>query len=76
MLGGDYVFSWKPSPNPLATGRFDEDETRKSIRNALDIAKRNGCHVEMIMKDTHTFGGKPDNVVIWSRIARQESERW
>jgi hypothetical protein len=76
MLGGDYVFSWKPSPNPLATGSFDEDETRKSIRNALDIAKRNGCHVEMIMKDTHTFGGKPENAVIWSRIARQEAERW
>jgi len=29
--------------------------------------------VEVIMKDNHTIGGRPQNVVEWCRIAREEA---
>jgi hypothetical protein len=31
--------------------------------------------VELIMKDNHTLGGNPENLVRWVRIAREEIER-
>jgi hypothetical protein len=31
--------------------------------------------VEAIMKDNHTIGNNPQNVIRWCRIAREEAER-
>lgn len=69
-LGAKYIFSWKPSPTPLSRPKMDEDEVRKSIRDTLQ-ATRN-CRVELIMKDNHTIGNNPDNVIRWCQIAREE----
>jgi hypothetical protein len=30
--------------------------------------------VEIIMKDNHTIGRRPENVVRWCQIAKQEAE--
>jgi hypothetical protein len=49
---------------------LDEDAARADIGNTLEIAK--GCVVELIMKDNHTLGHNPDNLVRWARIAREE----
>ena len=70
MLGGQYIFSLKPSPTPLAMPRLDEDAVRKSLREALQ-ATRN-CRVEIIMKDNHTLGKNPQNATRWCQIAREE----
>ena len=32
-----------------------------------------GCVVEIIMKDNHTIGSRPENVVQWCRIAKEEA---
>jgi hypothetical protein len=34
-----------------------------------------GCIVEVIMKDNHTIGERPENLVEWCRIAREEADR-
>jgi len=46
---------------------------RNNLRRALERTKN--CRVEVIMKDNHTIGKNPENVIRWCRIAREEAER-
>jgi hypothetical protein len=71
FLRGDYIFSLKPSPVPLAQPIVDEDALRQELRRSLKAAR--DCRVELIMKDNHTLGGNPQNAVRWVRIAREEA---
>jgi len=71
-LGDKYIFSMKPTPTDLAIPAIDEGYVRKNLRKALDITR--GCRVEVIMKDNHTIGNNPQNVIRWCRIAREEAE--
>jgi hypothetical protein len=73
MLKADYVFSLKPNPADIAVPDPDFDRIRKTLRRDIEITK--GCVVEVIMKDNHTLGKKPENIVEWTRIAREELER-
>ena len=68
-----YVFSWKPSPAPLASNQMDERTVRAAIRATLDAAR--GCRLEIVMKDNHTLGHNPRNAVRWVEIAREEIDR-
>ncbi len=72
-LENKYVLSLKPNPAALATPEIDEAAIRRGLRDALD--KTRGCVVEIIMKDNHTLGGRPENAVRWCRIAREEAEK-
>lgn len=73
FLGDKYVFSLKPNPALVATPEIDEDSLRKSLRETLD--KLRGCVVEIIMKDNHTLGNRPENAIRWCRIAKEEAEQ-
>lgn len=70
-LKNNYVYSLKPSPTPLAARSIDEDAIRKAIRQ--DLRKAKGCQIEIMMKDNHTIGNNPDNVITWTRIAKEEA---
>jgi len=37
----------------------------------MDAARRNGCVLEMILKDTHTCENHPERFDQWTRIARE-----
>jgi hypothetical protein len=71
FLGGDYIFSLKPSPMPLARAEIDERALRQELRKQLKASR--ACRVEIIMKDNHTLGGNPDNAVRWVRMAMEEA---
>ena len=71
-LQNNYIYSLKIKPTDLAEAVMDEGIARKRIRNILNIAK--GCIIEIIMKDNHTIGNNPDNVIRWTKIAREEAE--
>ncbi len=73
-LEDKYIFSMKPNPAMLAKPTIDKDTIRKQIRRALEITR--GCVVEIIMKDNHTIGKRPENVIEWCRIAREEAEKY
>ncbi len=73
FLQDRYVYSRKAPPSLLAVPRIDEEGVRADIRATLEAAR--GCILEIIMKDNHTLGGNPDNLVRWVRIAREEIER-
>jgi hypothetical protein len=70
-LGSTCIYSRKPSPMELATAQLDEVSARNSIRKTLECTT-GGSVVEFVMKDNHTIGNNPDNVVRWVRIAREE----
>ncbi|GAB4545903.1 MAG: hypothetical protein Kow0063_40120 [Anaerolineae bacterium] len=73
MLEDRYIFSLKPSPADLAVRNLDEEKVRAGLREAFRITRN--CRVEVIMKDNHTIGNNPQNVIRWCQIAREEAER-
>jgi hypothetical protein len=68
-----YIFSLKPNPAYLAVSQIDETFIREELRKDLEATR--GCVVEIIMKDNHTIGHNPENVVRFCRIAREEIEK-
>jgi hypothetical protein len=73
MLEDRCVYSRKPAPSMLAVPRVDADAVRADIRATLDVTR--GCVVELVMKDNHTLGHNPENLIDWVRIAREEIDR-
>jgi len=71
QIGKRAIYSWKPRPTDLV-GRFDPDRIRSYLRENLAICRNAGCHVEVILKDTHTCEGRPERFDDWCRIAREE----
>ena len=74
-LGGEIIFSWKPNPAALAGVDFDPEWVRRDVRETIDLARANGCRLEIVLKDTHTCQHHPERFDQWSRIAREEAER-
>lgn len=72
FLQDKYVLSYKPNPSYIAVPLIDEDFIRKNLRKVFNITK--DCIVEVIMKDNHTIGKNPNNVIRYVKIARQEAE--
>ena len=70
FLTNKYIYSYKPNPADLAVDEIDNDLIRKKIRNILEITR--GCILEIIMKDNHTLGKNPNNIINWTKIAREE----
>ena len=70
FLSNKYIYSYKPNPADLAVHDINADAIRKKIKGILNITK--GCVLEIIMKDNHTLGQNPDNIINWTRIAREE----
>lgn len=68
-----YVLSLKPMPTPLSSPTMDKEFVRREIRKLLEITRNNV--VELIMKDNHTIGKNPENVIEWCRIAKEEAMR-
>ena len=73
-LEDKYILSMKPNPAAISTPQIDEQAIREGLRRSLEITK--GCIVEVIMKDNHTIGKRPENVVRWCRIAKEEAEKY
>jgi hypothetical protein len=74
-IGGDYVYTRKVNPAAIAESTIDEEEIRKGLRDTLEATTRHRCCVEILMRDVLTLGGNPQNIIRWTRIAREESER-
>jgi len=73
-LGNRYIFSWKPHPGVLAADTFDEEFVRQTLRQGMNVLKKNDCRVEIIMKDCHTIRHDPQRVTRWVQIAKEEAE--
>jgi hypothetical protein len=69
-IGGDYVFSFKPSPAVFAEGSWRPERARAELVRVLDKT-RGVCHVEIIMKDISTVRYRPQALWDWARIASE-----
>lgn len=74
LQGKNIIMSNKPNPAFLS-GSYDEDLIRKDIRETMDIAKKYGVKVELIMKDISTVNNTPERLTRWAEIAMEEAER-
>jgi len=72
-LEDNYIFSMKPNPAVLSLPIINKDAIREKLRRAFEITK--DCIVEVIMKDNHTIGNRPENLIEWCGIAKEEAER-
>jgi hypothetical protein len=73
-LGKNYVYSYKSNASDVATTVMNEDVVRASLRKVLEYTKGKN-NVEIILKDLHTIGNKPEQVYRWVEIAREEIAR-
>lgn len=70
-IGGDYVYSRKPNPAMLAATGFDGDAVRAHLAGTTDICRRNGCALELILKDISTVRHEPQRLIEWGRVAME-----
>ncbi len=73
-IGGDYVFSRKPTPASLATDRFDADAVRADLEATREICERYGCPLEFILKDISTVRYEPWRLTEWATVAMEVAE--
>ena len=71
QIGDEYVMSWRPSPAQMVSVQFDPDYVRDTVRDALDVARANGCHIDITLKDVETVQHHPERVHDWVRIVRE-----
>lgn len=71
QIGRKFVFSRKPSPAFLATDDWDPKAVEKDLQATLDACRRNGCPVELILKDVSTVRYQPQRLWEWAEIARR-----
>ncbi len=76
QMAGDYVFSHKPNPAILAPESWNPGLAREELVSMLQATRKNGCHVEIIMKDISTVRYQPQRLWDWAKIATEVTERF
>ena len=70
-IGGDFVYSRKPSPALVAMDNFHHDQIREDLLKTKNICDKHGCPLEFILKDISTVRHDPERLSEWARIAMQ-----
>lgn len=74
-LAGKYVYCRKPNPAMISTPHFDEAAIRADLRKTIDLTRKHGCNLEIVMKDVHTVQNQPERFARWVQIAKEEIRR-
>ena len=69
------IFMWKPQPAHLV-GEFNADLVREYMQRTMRAAREHDCSLEIALLDTHTCEHHPERFDQWSRIVRDEAEKW
>jgi hypothetical protein len=70
-IGGDFVYSRKPSPALVAPDHFRPDQVRADLVATRKACDKHGCPLEYILKDISTVHYQPERLTEWARIAMQ-----
>ena len=70
-IGGDFVFSRKPSPSFLAHPAMDEEAVRSDLLETRRACERYGTPLEFILKDISTVCYEPQRLWRWAEIAME-----
>ncbi|HCE44441.1 MAG TPA: hypothetical protein DET40_12910 [Lentisphaeria bacterium] len=68
-IKSQFVFSRKPNPAHLAFDKFDTDLVRKHLLDTRNVCEKNGCPLELILKDISTVKYEPQRLTKWAEIA-------
>lgn len=68
-MGGDFVFSRKPSPALVAVDNWRPEAVEQDLRETLDACRDHGCPCELILKDISTVNYQPQRLWQWNDIA-------
>lgn len=71
VCGKDIILGRKPLPTELAFPKMDHERVREGLRKDMASARRHGASIEFVMKDNHTIGKNPQNVIDWCAIAQE-----
>lgn len=71
VIGKRYVIANKPNPALVATATLDEDAVRQTIKRTFDACKRNGCSVDIVLKDISTVSHNEQNLIRFEQIAME-----
>jgi hypothetical protein len=74
-IGGDYVFSFKPSPAVFVEDTWRPERARADLKRVLDKT-RGLCHVEIIMKDISTVRYRPQALWEWAGLALEVAREY
>jgi hypothetical protein len=74
QIGPDYVLSYRPSPADMVSYDFNPDRIRSILRRDLRACQRNGCPVDITLKDVETIQGEPERIHRWVAITREVIE--
>ncbi len=66
-MGQKYVLAAKPNPAAVAVPILDKEVLKKEITNIISAAGRNGCPVELVLKDISSCHKRPENIFEWER---------
>lgn len=70
-IAGDYVMSRKPNPAYLAMESWDPDSVRRELQTTVDVCRRTGTPVELILKDVSTLRHQRHRLEEWVKIAME-----
>ncbi|MGC9359866.1 MAG: hypothetical protein ACP5G7_05730, partial [Anaerolineae bacterium] len=62
QIGDAYVLSYRPSPADMVAYGWDEDRVRTILREDLIACQRNGCVVDVTLKDVETVQSDPNRI--------------
>ncbi len=68
-VGHQFVYSRKPNPAFLAVNTFDPEAVRKDLEATRRVCDKNGCPLELILKDISTVRYEPQRLTQWGEIA-------
>jgi hypothetical protein len=69
QIGGDYVFSYRPSPTDMVGYGLDENRVLDLLR--ADLTACRDCCVDITLKDVETVEGDPARIGRWVQLCRQ-----
>jgi hypothetical protein len=66
-LTDSYLYAYKANPALICGPEAHLAAAQRELRETMDIAR--DCHLELIMKDTHTFHKDPRRITQWTEMA-------
>jgi hypothetical protein len=68
-IGRAFVFSWKPSPAPLAGEGWQPQALEREMRHVVEVCRYAGCPLEITLKDISTVRYRPQRLWEWAEMA-------
>lgn len=70
-LAGKYIFGRKPNPTLISTEHFDEAAIQADLKTTVELCRKHGTNLELVMKDVHTVHRMPERLARWVELARE-----